>query len=383
MSDRSSQDAEASTSASTTPASTSSGRASKTKPAEQFSAVTGLPSLLPPTCARSTPDSLASMCSPEGFPARMSATLASALVWLSGLAQAFGTSSPAPFAYYDPESSSWRTSQVSLLEDSTSSSPTWPKWGTTAAGAASEPPTSALPTDASASSLLLPTPRVASERSGRGAMVENQQWSSVALAQALEIARGELPREFRSWDEVPGELGIMARENLLPTPMAYESTPTEEFVEEIREHLDPDDPDHRLWLPGRRWMTQRTLSRVAPALLPTPDAWLGRRPENSMADPEREASRRHVRDRRSQLASRAGVVRVRGRRRQQLPLVRLRRHHVQRIRVPLVLARTRRVLAVLGRRRRQQPLDLPQARSPVSRVPIRHALPRERVRQRR
>lgn len=51
---------------------------------------------------------------------------------------------------------------------------------------------------------LLPTPKVTAERSSRRAMVENQQWSAPTLAQAVELARGELPREFESWDEVPG-----------------------------------------------------------------------------------------------------------------------------------------------------------------------------------
>jgi hypothetical protein len=57
---------------------------------------------------------------------------------------------------------------------------------------------------------------------------------------------------------------------LLPTPSAYESTPGDEFIEEVRENLD--DPHKRLYLPGRKWHAQRTLSRMAPALLPTPSA---------------------------------------------------------------------------------------------------------------
>jgi hypothetical protein len=56
---------------------------------------------------------------------------------------------------------------------------------------------------------------------------------------------------------------------LLPTPNAYESTPTQGYVDEVRENLD--DPHKRLYLPGRRWHAQRTLSRLA-ALLPTPGA---------------------------------------------------------------------------------------------------------------
>lgn len=43
-------------------------------------------------------------------------------------------------------------------------------------------------------------------------MVDIAQWSAPSLEQALEIARGELPREFRSWDEVPGSSAV------LPTP---------------------------------------------------------------------------------------------------------------------------------------------------------------------
>lgn len=98
-------------------------------------------------------------------------------------------------------------------------------------------------------------------------MVGNRQWSSVSLAQAIEIARGELPREFLSWDEVPGSLGESARQ-LLPSPQAYETDPSDELVEEIRENMD--DPHKRLYLPGRKWHSQRTLARIAPALLPTP-----------------------------------------------------------------------------------------------------------------
>jgi hypothetical protein len=58
---------------------------------------------------------------------------------------------------------------------------------------------------------LLPTPRVTSERNSRKAMVENDQWSSVSLAQATELAQGILPREFKSWDEVPGSLGASTK----------------------------------------------------------------------------------------------------------------------------------------------------------------------------
>lgn len=166
-----------------------------------------------------------------------------------------------PFAYFDPDSCSWRMCQGSLLEASGESCTTWPRQVTWDQQFAWELATSGHPTDASESS------------------------------------------------------------SLLPTPSAYESTPTEEFNEEVREHLLATH--ERLYLPGRKWHSQRTLSRMAGALLPTPvvsdgrgltdgdsreggsslreieellpspTAWLGRRPENATADPERAASRRH------------------------------------------------------------------------------------------
>lgn len=72
----------------------------------------------------------------------------------------------------------------------------------------------------------------------------------------------------RRWPNSEDSLRDAAR-TLLPTPSAYESTPTDEFVDEVRANLD--DPHSRLYLPGRKWHSQRTLSRMAP-LLPTPAA---------------------------------------------------------------------------------------------------------------
>ncbi len=204
----SSVDAEDSTSDSTTQDSKSSGRQRTTRQPEPSSTDTGLESLLPKTCERSTPDSLMSMFSPAGFPARISAKLGFVLDLLSAPVQDSGSRWPMPFAYFDRESSSWKTSQGSLLPDSESSPPTWPRSGIAHDGAASELQTSALPTGASESS------------------------------------------------------------SLLPTPSAYESTPTGDFTEEVRDSLT--DPHKRLYLPGRKWHAQRTLSRMASALLPTP-----------------------------------------------------------------------------------------------------------------
>lgn len=60
-------------------------------------------------------------------------------------------------AKYDPASCSWRTAQLSLLEDSTACSVTWPRWGLMRNGECWERPTSAPRISESASGLW-PTP---------------------------------------------------------------------------------------------------------------------------------------------------------------------------------------------------------------------------------
>lgn len=76
-----------------------------------------------------------------------------------------GPTSPTPWAYYDPDSSSWKTCAATFPWDSTASSPTLPEWGTWADGVLSELPTSERATKEHASSSLLPTP-AASEAGG-------------------------------------------------------------------------------------------------------------------------------------------------------------------------------------------------------------------------
>lgn len=190
-----------------------------------------------------------------------------------------GTSGPRwldSFAFFDLDSSCWRTSQGTLLSASEPSPPIWPRWGMTSAG------------DAFA-----------------------------------------LPR--------PAHRTAETDSSLLPSPQAMESTPTDEYVERMRD--GNIQADQRLYLDGAKWHAQRTLSRIAPTLLPTPmshdrhgaktrekldelaatrakgaprnlnevakhellptpGAWLGRRPENSISDPERAASRQHTEGRR-------------------------------------------------------------------------------------
>lgn len=71
----------------------------------------------------------------------------------------FGPTLPEPFAFYDHDSSSWRTSQATFLLDSIPSSLTLPKWGSMRSGALYERPTLVRPTSEPDYSLL-PTPAV-------------------------------------------------------------------------------------------------------------------------------------------------------------------------------------------------------------------------------
>ncbi len=167
-------------------------------------------------------------------------------------APASGSSTPEPFAYFDRATSSWRMCQASLLEESGESCTTWPRQVTWDRSYAYELRTSALHIfETESLSSLLPTPQTADSTGGRNEKTAAQNgWKRPSGAKAAK----SLPTVV----------------SLLPTPSAYESTPTEEYVEEVQANMS--DPHERLYLPGRKWHSQRTLSRIVPALLPTPGA---------------------------------------------------------------------------------------------------------------
>ena len=164
---------------------------------------------------------------------------------------ASGTSSREPFAYFDPDSSSWKMCQASLLEDSGESCTTWPRQVTWDLSYVYELPTSALHIFEIGSSSLLPTPQTADGTGGR-------------------LDRGAAENDWKRPSGTKAAKTLPTIAALLPSPSSSESTPTEEYVEEVRDHMA--DPHERLYLPGRKWHSQRTLSRVVPALLPTPGA---------------------------------------------------------------------------------------------------------------
>ena len=119
---------------------------------------------------------------------------------------------------WNPLRQLWETEQADLFSGQQEPfSETWPTSGMTRNGQLLPLPMSGHPTGGS-ESLLLPTPQSNSVRKGRGAMVHNRQWSAPGLEQVVEMIQGHLPREFESWDEVPG-----ASRALLPTPVAQQS----------------------------------------------------------------------------------------------------------------------------------------------------------------
>ena len=98
------------------------------------------------------------MSSAEDSHAKTSALPAKGPVWL-GIVPAFGGATQTPFASFDPDSLSWRTLQLSLLEDWATFSQTWPRAGTTRNGIAS-PRQPSAPLTAVTDSSLWPTPTV-------------------------------------------------------------------------------------------------------------------------------------------------------------------------------------------------------------------------------
>lgn len=115
-----------------------------------------------------------------------------------------GLTSRTPFARYSPEESCWKTSQDTLVWDSTPYSGTWSRSGMTRIGFAYELPMPELPTLESDFSLL-PTPTVAHVRNHDEPIEAYQQ-------------RVRDYEEGRTRGKPGKSLGVAIR--LLPTPVA-------------------------------------------------------------------------------------------------------------------------------------------------------------------
>ena len=160
------------------------GSASRTSSASASSLVTGPESRSIPTCAPcvvchampvrggcTDPKCPTSMSSAAGSPAKTSATPARAQ-GSTGRARVFGQSTPVSLASFDLDTSSWRTSQLSLLGGSEPFSQTWPRSGMTRSGTAYRLQPLAPLTGGIASGLL-PTPAATmADKGGRGDLLQ-------------------------------------------------------------------------------------------------------------------------------------------------------------------------------------------------------------------
>jgi len=96
---------------------------------------------------------LKSMSSAEDFPAKTSALLAGELAWPESV-PASGLNTQDLLASFDPNTSSWRTSQHCLVEGLAPYSETWPRSGMTRNGTAYRLPVLVCPTLGTESGLL-------------------------------------------------------------------------------------------------------------------------------------------------------------------------------------------------------------------------------------
>jgi hypothetical protein len=177
------------------------GSARLTSIAEPCSNDIGPESLSCPTCGRSTPASGLLTCCTAAIPASRSRTPGAGGARTTRAIS--GPPSHEPFAYYDPDWSCWRTSQATLLSDSTECSVTLPKWGCLHGGALYELPTPAPPTNGHESSWLLPTPSASGDARNTG-----QTSDYHTLSQVLNL----LPNPRTTDSHGPGEHGKGGRD---------------------------------------------------------------------------------------------------------------------------------------------------------------------------
>lgn len=191
-----------------------------------------------------------------------------------------GPSLPDAFAHYDPDTSSWRTSQLSLLtvEPSEPSSVTWPKQGMTLAGRAYVLRMSERPIAESASSLLL-TPTV-EDASRKGSQEWADRWQAGETPpechQRLRTqVKMLLPTPVREPSTGNGHARNLGKEvALLPTPVAQDDQkqPAAHLAKKVASGAGEVITSLTVMM-----RQTATTGQVANRLLPTPRAQNGER----------------------------------------------------------------------------------------------------------
>ncbi len=172
---------------------------------------------------------LESMSSREAFPARTYQTQGRAPELGREPAAAYGQRSPDLLASYDPATSSWRTSQHSLVETQGDGLAefleTWPRSGMTRNGIAYQLPNLAR-TITEIGSGLLPTARATDgtkgQRTALGAAREwargrNKDLGMVAVLWQTPVADDAVPRKIGKFNS-RGEPKLSAQVKMYPTP---------------------------------------------------------------------------------------------------------------------------------------------------------------------
>ena len=131
--------------------------------------------------------------------------------------------SPTPSAFYDPESSCWRTSQASLLSEAPESLDRLPPWGTTSDGALFELRTPALLIDVRAGFALLATPTAWLGSCPSRAIGDPERWNNPERSNELSDQMAALLPTPTAWEqrETPEQYRGNLEEQiaLLPTPV--------------------------------------------------------------------------------------------------------------------------------------------------------------------
>lgn len=190
------------------------GSANKMNGAAASSRDTGLTLFDTTTCETSEPSRAlstqdTSTCSAEVSPARTCRTRGTVLASRANEAVC-GESLRESFANFDRESSSWKTSQRSLLGGWTSFSENWPRSGMMLSGRVFELPTLGLPTDETDSS------------SSHG----GQQWNTPTVEDAGRNGSPEWAKRWADGETIPETQQRLRTQALWPTPKVQDEKHT-------------------------------------------------------------------------------------------------------------------------------------------------------------
>ncbi len=121
-------------------------------------------------------------------------------------------------ARFDPDSSSWRTAQQSLLGDSDESLATFPRWGMTRVGLLWERPTLELPISETGSGLWVPTP-IRNDAEKRGNFDPIRSWGPAGFVKLWPTpVAGDVGLRKRPYAQGGTPLSLAA--TTWPTPVA-------------------------------------------------------------------------------------------------------------------------------------------------------------------